>query len=437
MSFYWRGSRRTIWFALAGVILAGAAAVFLRPPSIQQLADRIQADVEKIRGLDFKRPVPVHRISADEWRSFVDEELGKLPRIEDYWAMVRMLGLYQGPDLGPREKYFGDLYSLASGAYDARRDRFVLIADMDEWQRAVVLAHELHHALQDQHFDLEKYVLDIAHRPRANTDELLARQAVVEGEATYIDAIYQAQVAGFAAPTRAELGDFIANRADWDPVQWEQLLEDPQTSANVRAQLQAALETRKRLPPFVFELAASPYVDGMTFIHAVQERGWEEVSRLYGEYPPVSTEQIIHPEKWFAREQPLDIRWPDFETDPRFDGWQLLHDDVLGERQWQVAFRVQGLTSDALPAAAGWNGDRYAFLRNRNDGAFLMLMFTAWDSPEDAAEFSNAYARLLASKYRDGPAPARMRVQGNTVQIVEGAGVQSLEGFLDVVPAVH
>ena len=437
MSFHWRGSRRTIGFAFAGVILAGAAAVFLRPPSIQQLADRVQADVEKIRGLDFKRPVPVQRISADEWRTFVDEELDKLPRIEDYWPMVRMLGLYQGPDLAPREKFFGELYSLASGAYDARRKRFVLIADLEDWQRAAVLAHELHHALQDQHFDLEKYMLDIVHRPRSNTDELLARQSVVEGEASYVDAIYQAKAAGLVSPTRAELGDFIASRGDWDPELWEQLLEDPQTSEMMRAQLQTAIETRRRLPPFVFELAAGPYIDGAAFIHAVQERGWDEVSSLYGDYPPASTEQILHPEKWFAREQPLSIRWPDFESDPRFAGWQLLHDDVVGERQWQVAFRVQGLGSDANPAAAGWNGDRYAFLRNRNDGAFLMLMFTAWDSREDTVEFSSAYARLLASKYPGRPAPARMRVQGNTVQIVEGAGVSSLEGFLDVVPAVN
>lgn len=436
MSFYWRGSKRTLWFAGAALVLVTAAALIYRLNSLQPLADRVQVEVGKIRGLEFSRPVPVKRISAAEWRAFVDEEMRRLPRIEDYWAMVRMLGLYQGPDLGPREKYFGDLYGLASGAYDTRRKRFLLIADLDDWQRDVVLAHELNHALQDQHFDLEKYLLDLVHRPRANTDEFLARQAVVEGDATYIDAIYRARLAGIARPTRAQMGDFITSRADWDPNQWQALLEDPQTSPGVRAQLQVAIEMYGQLPPFLFELAASPYLDGAVFIHAVKERGWNEVNRLYGEYPPVSTEQILHPEKWFAREQPLDFHWPDFASDARFADWQLLHDDVLGERPWGVAFSVHGLEADAAPAAAGWNGDRFAFFRHRKDGTCLLLMFTAWDTPQDAAEFSAAYARLLASPVRMDSIPARMRVQGNSVQIVVGA-IPSLENFLDVVPTVH
>ena len=85
----------------------------------------------------------------------------------------------------------------------------------------------------------------------------------------------------------------------------------------------------------MFETFIGQYMNGMAFIHAVHEKGWSEVEKLYREYPPESTEQILHPEKWFAREAPVAIEWPAFESAALFADWELLGENVLGESLWR------------------------------------------------------------------------------------------------------
>lgn len=386
----------------AAVMLGGIAWVLARPPSPRQLADRIQIEVAQIRELPFKHPVTVQRISPEEWRAIIAEAWREAPKFEHFWAIVRTIGLYRGPDREPLEDLFAYLRGSASGAFDARTDTFHLMKDMDGDFRDLVFAHELNHGLQHQHFDMQRYLLDPAKDPNANADVVYARQSVVEGEAAFIDALYRAKHAPAAISTRDRLA--AVSEAELAPVY-------------------------ERVPRFYYQLAVSPYLDGYTFIEAVQKRGWAEVNKLYGEYPPVSSEQILHPEKWFAREEPVSIAWPAFGSDPLFVGWKLLVESVLGERQWRMVLETQGLTSEAASAAAGWNGDRFAVFRNET-GAMLFLACTSWDTPGEAVEFANAYARAQAVKHPANSQPTRLKNTGNTVWIVEGATPESMDGFM-------
>ncbi len=411
-------------------VLAGLAVVFW-PSAIERQARRIQAEVAEIRGKPFKSRVDVVRPSQEEWRAFIAAEMGKAPKVERYWDVARMVGVYRGPDREAPEKIFAELVGFAPGAYDAHAHRFLLIADLPEMDQGVIFAHELYHGFQDQHFDLKAYLLDPAIAPGANADQVQARRSVVEGEASYVDTIYQGRLAGIGRPTREQIAALIAIQGDWSPAKWEEALKDPSLDARVRAQLQQTIETRKRLPGFLFETLMSAYIDGPTFIHAIRARGWSEVEKLYGEYPPRSTEQVLHPEKWFAREEPIGISWPAFDGNPLFSSWKLLDQNVIGERAWQIVFREQELREAAQPAAAGWNGDRYAVFVDEKTNALLMLMYTSWDTPLDAGEFAAAYRRLLQTKYGDGPMPTRMELRGNEVLIVEGATEVSLDAFME------
>ncbi len=411
-------------------VIAGLAVIFW-PSALEQRARRIQAEVAEIRGKPFKSRVEVVRPTQQEWRAFIDDEMDKAPKVERYWDVARMLGVYRGPDREAPERIFAQLFSFAAGAYDAHTHRFLLIADLPEAEQGVIFAHELYHGFQDQHFDLKAYLLDVAIGPGANADQVQARRAVVEGEASYVDTIYQGRKAGISRPTREQVAALIAVQGDWHPAKWEEALKDPVLDARVRAQLQQAVETRKRLPGFLFEALMSAYIDGATFIHAIRARGWSEVEKLYGEYPPQSTEQVLHPEKWFAREEPIGISWPAFDRNPLFSDWKLLDQNVIGERAWQIVFREQELREAAQSAAAGWNGDRYAVFVDGKTNALLMLMYTSWDTPVDAEEFAAAYRRLLETKHRDAPMPTRVELRGNEVLIVEGATAASLDAFME------
>jgi hypothetical protein len=430
MTSPWRGKKLLAPLAAGALALGGIAYAILRPPGPRQLADRIQIEVAEIRGLEFKHPVQIKVVSREEWREFILGEQRRQPEVEHFWAAMRMLGIYKGPDLGPQEQVIVDMLGFPSAAYDARAGAFLLGAEFEGDHRKVIFAHELQHGLQDQHFDLRRYMLDFMQRPDAISDEVLARATVIEGEAAFVDAQFQAKHAPATLPTRDRMAAVLEDEGLWDPARWEETLENPDLDPQTRARLQGMIEATKRVPPFMFELTLCRYVDGAAFIGEVQKRGWSEVAKLYGEYPPVSTEQILHPEKWFAREEPARIAWPPFDAEPLFADWQLLMEDTLGERQWQVVFRAQGLSSLGPAAAAGWNGDRYAVFRNKNSDAMLMLIHTSWDTPEDATGFADAYGRLLQAKYSAGTYSARVQTAGNSVRIVEGAPAQSIDAFM-------
>jgi len=423
------GKKLLLALGVAVVALGGIAYWILRPAIPQQLADRIQPEVEEIRGLEFKHPVPVKLVNAEEWREFVLQELRKLPRVEHYWAAMRMLGVYSGPDLGAMEAVYAGMLAVPGAAYDARNGAFLLGSTFKGEQRKVVFAHELNHALQDQHFDMQRYLLDFMVDPHTTSDKMLARESVVEGEAAFVDALYQAKHATDAMPTRQEVANILSEEGNWDPANWEQMLANPALDEPTRARVSGLVEASRRFPPYMLEMTLCRYIDGYRFISEVQRHGWAEVAKLYGEYPPISTEQILHPEKWFAREEPVQISWPAFADDPLFADWQLLLEDTVGERVWQTVFRMQGLAALGPSAAAGWNGDRYVVFRHRTTESMLMLVHTAWDTPEDAQEFARAYQQLLEAKYPADARTAQMSVEGSTVRIVEGGSAESLAAF--------
>jgi hypothetical protein len=175
------------------------------------------------------------------------------------------------------------------------------------------------------------------------------------------------------------------------------------------------------------------YFKGMSFVFAIHEQGWPAVEKLYTEYPPQSTEQILHPEKWLAREAPTAFEWPKFEKVASLRDWELLDNDVLGEFQWRIIFKEQGFAQEANSVAAGWAGDRYAVFKRKDSDAMLLLLRTAWDSEADAREFADFYRRVQSVKYGDAKVPVRLEQNGIDVFVVEGGDEASVDTLMKVV----
>jgi hypothetical protein len=423
-------ARRVIVLATTLFTIAALTAWALLPSAIQREANRARAHVAAIRGLEFRRHVPVEKVTTEQMRRHLAAEFAKAPVLEHHWAVMRLLGVYRGPDLGPPAEVYLNLYGFAGGLYDVHRGTFLINDELGAAERAVGIAHELHHALQDQHYDLNRFFIEPSLDPNFDGDELMARQALVEGEAAYVDSIYQLRVAGNDRPSRTQIREVIASQGEWNIELWEQALADPLLAPEMRDRVRSAIEARKLVPPFIFELMMTAYIDGMTFIEAIYDPGWREVNALWRDYPPISTEQVLHPEKWRAREEPVRFAWPAFDSSPLFAEWQSVAENTVGERVWQFVFREHGLRAEAMSAAAGWNGDRFAIFKRRNAEEFLLLMCTSWDTTADAEEFAAAYSRLLESKYPDGMTPTRIRVDGAEVRIVEGGTAATLDAFV-------
>jgi hypothetical protein len=259
-----------------------------------------------------------------------------------------------------------------------------------------------------------------------NNDELLARQIVVQCDANYGVLLRRLKRTMGRIPDPLPLEAAMDRKVDAQS--YIDLVNDPRVH-------RAESERKSRrepgsLPTFLSHLVTSMDREGLLFAHRVRTSGLNELEKLYTTSPPVSTEQILHPEKWFARERPVTIRWPGFETHAAFADWEVLDQGVLGELLLSGVFRAHHFSSVMGNPAAGWNGDRYAVFKRRGSADTLLLMYSAWDTETHAAEFAEAYHALVQVKHADAPKPVRLLEEGRRVVIVEGGDESSLDDFM-------
>ena len=144
----------------------------------------------------------------------------------------------------------------------------------------------------------------------------------------------------------------------------------------------------------------SAYQKGMRFVFDIQNHGLEKVSRLYND-APVSTEQILYPEKWLKEEKPFKYEGLSFENEAMFRGLEFIDVNTIGEIQWLIIYREYELGYAAKEGSAGFNGDIYAILKKKNSDDLLLLLYTSWDTSEDANEFADNYIKLLKTNIKE------------------------------------
>jgi hypothetical protein len=351
-----------IVFAVAAVLAAlallfdggdaSSAPAALRPAPLE----RIVAAVERERGLRFAHtPEPVQvtpRRARAEGVATLDEDYPPARRRADAEVLV-LLGLVPpGTDLG---KAAADTFGEAvAGYYDPRSGELRVVQGAQTANRVlyeITLAHELDHALEDQHFDFDTRDLSGA------GDRALAYTALVEGSATALMQRYAQHRFGA-----------------------EELLVGSAASA---------FAGTGGLPPFLTAQLLFSYTSGETFVNrllALGQGGWSVVDSALKYRPPASTEQVLHPDKYVAVERPdrVSLRAPVRALGP---GWRTLTGATFGEWQTQRLLARAGGTG-AADAAAGWGGDRYTLLA-RGDERALVLRWV-WDTPRDRAGFERA-----------------------------------------------
>jgi hypothetical protein len=423
-------SRPTL--ALAVLVICSARAA--EPPAAapaqeadtQALVLQLQEEVAQLRGLPFKSNVTAGVQSKEEFATYLDEQIAEaLPQIKNkyYGAIVKRLGLYRGDLTNFSETAKAVMSSQAGAYYDPETKTF----------NKLLFTHELYHGLQDQYFGLQKYLpMKGWTGPELNGDQAMARQSVVEGEATYIMSMYMIKTMGRQEPTRQMMAPAIQMQSQMDLASIKAMMKLPEMKKLAGSGVAEAMDATESIPSFMVESLMGVYLKGLGFVFAVHERGWSEVEKLYTEYPPQSTEQILHPEKWQSREALSEITYPALERVSALKGWEPLDSDVLGEFQWRVIFKEQGLGAEAEAAAAGWDGDRYIIFKRKDSDATLMLLSTSWDSAAQAEEFASAYRRLLAKKYEGAPEPSRVLQKKENVYIVEGGKEKDIGALLKV-----
>ena len=249
------------------------------------------------------------------------------------------------------------------GYYDPKTQHFYLADWIELDGQRPVMAHELTHALQDQHFDLRRF----EKWPDGDSDAELAAHALVEGDASLAMMLY--------------------------------VMRDLKRAAGMLRSASASSPQLDRAPRALRESLVFPYDKGLEWATLVYKRGgWPAVSAAYKELPQ-STEQILHVEKYLAREAPVKIELADLSSSLGA-GWKRIDSDVNGEWGYYLVLD-QFLKDDrrSRRAAAGWAGDRYALYEHTRKGTTALVHVSAWDTEQDAEEFFDAYVARTERRY--------------------------------------
>ena len=323
----------------------------------------LQTEVAEVGGVPFRSDVPLRYLTRAELSRYLkevlDDEYPAAQARADQKTLVAFGLLAPGTDLRAVRSRL--LEENVAGFYDERPGKKQLYAVSEDRRltptNQLILSHELRHALQDQyanvHDALPASVGDF-------DDRRIAYLSLLEGDATLV------------------MERFLLRRVPG--------MEDSDLSG-----LSMPTPAVPGAPKVLADQLVLPYIVGRDFARAVWQRGgWEAIKAAWSR-PPESSEQVLHPEKFFAREaaQRVDIAYQP-------PGGTPVNEGVLGE---MLTRTLLGEGSDA--AAAGWGGDHFKVWDV--GGKSLLVWRSTWDSPADLAEFKQALlARLTADRVPSG-----------------------------------
>ena len=381
----------------------GPAAASPAPPGPVSRFSHIETELSALRGLPFKHSIPSSTQSRADFRAWVHAELGR------DLSPAKNQGLSHAyADLGFAPAGFDltttleeALTTQVAAYYDPSSKAFRVVGgargeDVD----AIIVAHELTHALDDQYFDLETFDGGEGNRLGLSEDERTARQFVTEGEATFMMLAWKSASGEGAGKRLGPLGVAgvrmaLAMLGAADPLELLAAARQGRSVAELSPEDRREMDEMTRLPPVVSMPLIEPYFKGAALVSEVWGRGgWDAVADLY-RHPPASTEQILHPREKFLdrRDPPVQIRLPAARSAL---GELPMATDVLGELGMRAYFKTWEFPAADL-AAAGWGGDRFWVWKR--DGQFLVLWATRWDGENDAKKFLAAYLDTLEMRF--------------------------------------
>jgi len=349
------------------------------PPFDPATPREISRRVADLRGLEFERPPRVRTVSAAEWRRRTrraarregsEPERRQTAALEDF---LRLSGLAE-PGFEAEQATRG-IGELVGGLYRPRSNRLIRVEQplagprLDER----VIAHEIEHALQDQNYPRVLRGLG-----EGSGERELGVSALVEGDASIVERRYGRRYLGI------------------ETLDLDKSLLSP---ANLAL----------GLPPALVASVRFPYTAGADFVAALRRRGgWELVDRAFRD-PPTTSEQILHPGKWVAGDEALDVSTG--AESVLGDGWRRLGGVESGELD-AVLILASGAPPDlAQRAGKGWEGGRFeAFRRAGAEGRCqapcrdrrAAVVAFRWERASDANEFAVAAAQYLSTRLLDG-----------------------------------
>lgn len=367
-------------------------------PALVAAVDSLMPRLEVLSGLKKLKPITMKNQSRNELRKYVEQRLKEeMPPAELSGVQGAYAALGLVPDTMNLQQLLLDLYTeQVAGYYDPKTDAFYMVEGTPQDLLRPTLAHELVHALQDQHTNLDSLIS----RKRGN-DRQTAAQAAIEGHATLVMFAILADASG-----------------NFDPAM---LPDMTQQLASVMEAQNSQFPVFQRAPRIIRETMLFPYVGGAGFVQHI----WRTRASPESKYPapigallPQSTEQVLHPATRFGKtpDQPTDVRFAQTARD------KVLYENTLGEMEISILLMEHLGTKEA---ASGWDGDRYRLIEA--DGRKVLMWMSVWDDAASASRFASAYRAIAAKR-----TSRAIRVQEHKLGTVNGVWVVDAPAHTDI-----
>jgi hypothetical protein len=378
--------------------------------------DGIVKTLSEITGWEVRRTVPSEIVTRESFRKSVEAHTKGRAAEKEIHAeelALKMFGLVP-QDFSLARETVDLLDEQAAAYYDYKKKRlFILDSTPAGAEQRMALVHELAHALADQQHPLGKYL----NRGSPDSDESTAREAVMEGQATWLTWAYESKIAG----GRAEVPEEVLN----------DITADPQDDGSFPV-LNAA-------PLYVRESLLFPYDAGARFQDAVFHRlgvkGFDEVFA----HSPASTQQILHATDYFDRKEPKAPELPTLAAElgkQRAREYRDLIGGSVGEFDHEILLQQFTDGRTARGASIHWRGGEFRVYERKKDSVPLLIYASEWDSPEAAQTFFSLYERVLRRKWKHMDVESRTATElkgtgdsGRFTVRIAGTAVQSIEGL--------
>ena len=386
--------------------LLGSGTASVAPEDVgraQQELLQLEINTQVVRGLEPKTDVPERFINRGQLRTLLLQQRDKTysreqSRLDE--LRLWLLRLVPKPSIGLYQLQANWLSEQLLGYYDyGNKELYVVDPSVPfDPQTRQTLSHEYVHGLQDQYYDLGKLLATGTH----DADQDLAARSLVEGDAALSSVLYADQY--MSADDFQKLQTTIGSTAALD-----------------------------RAPDIIRESLYFPYMHGVEFVKDVYSLGGFTAVNNALAHPPVSTEQILHPQKFLStpRDEPLPVGLPPL-TDTLGTSWGYKDTQFVGEFELGVLLRTNGIPdADAATAVEGWGGGQCDLYQN--GARSLAMLVTRWDTVDDANQFYVAMLQSLNSAkptgtiWTDGSRYFALRQKTDRVIFVGGTDRATVE----------
>jgi hypothetical protein len=391
--------------------LVAAAAAAQTPSGLPTAAEinGVLKDLADITGFRIRRQLPFEMVTREQVNRYLQEQIKTAVKPNEIRAeelTLKKFGFVPA-NFDLRRTTVELLTEQAAAFYDFHRKKLFISDWAAENMREEALVHELGHALADQNYPIQKFLSG----GKDESEASLARETVVEGQASWLTLEYVARKAG---------------RTLADPATANMLLRSPSDAGDDE------YPVFSKAPLYLKVTLIFPYDQGQKFQQALFLKEGKRAFGLAFAKPPVSTAQILHPDKYFSTEAPVSPELPRPAA-----GMKALTGGTVGELDQQVILRLAGNPQAAAESlAARLKGGSYRIDEPKHGEGAALLYVSEWESEDAAAQYFAAWQKADRAKWKqvDVSAESANLFQGKSEDgyfrvTLKGTRVTAQEGF--------